>query len=377
MKQLRVAVVHDWLVNYSGAERVLEQILNIFPDADIYSTVNFLPTELKWYIKNKKVTTTFIQRMPFAKKKYRVYLPLMPFAIEQLDVTGYDIVISSSYAVAKGVITTVNQLHICYCHSPIRYAWDLYHQYLHESKLNRGIRGFFAKMILHYIRIWDFSTSARVDHFIANSSYVAKRIRKTYQREAVVIYPPVDVTAFALEEKKGDYYLVASRMVPYKKIDLIVEAFSKMPEKKLIVVGDGPDYKKVKSKAAPNTVILGHVPHEDLKKYMAEAKAFIIAADEDFGITAVEAQACGTPVIAYAKGGVRDSVIENQTGVFFEEQTVESLSEAIVRFENLANLLSAIQIRNNALKFGIDQFKLHFKGFVDNCINQPNNYRAH
>jgi glycosyltransferase involved in cell wall biosynthesis len=370
MKQLRIAVVHDWLVNYSGAERVLEQILNIFPDADIYSTVDFLPDELRWYIKNKKAKTTFIQRMPFAKKKYRVYLPLMPFAIEQLDVTGYDIVISSSYAVAKGVITTVNQLHICYCHSPIRYAWDLYHQYLHESKLNRGFRGFFAKMILHYIRIWDFSTSARVDHFIANSSYVAKRIRKTYQREAVVIYPPVNITAFALEEKKGDYYLVASRMVPYKKIDLIVEAFSKMPEKKLIVVGDGPDYKKVKSKAAPNTIILGHVPHEDLRKYMAEAKAFIIAADEDFGITAVEAQACGTPVIAYAKGGVRDSVIENQTGVFFEEQTIESLSEAIVRFENLANLLPAAQIRNNALKFGIEEFKLHFKGFVDNCINQ-------
>lgn len=369
MKQLKVAIVHDWLVNYSGAEKVLEQILNIFPGASLYSTVEFLPDDLKWYIKNKKVKTTFIQRLPFAKKKYRNYLPLMPFAIEQLDVTGYDIVISSSYAVAKGVITTVNQLHICYCHSPVRYAWDLYHQYLYESKLNKGIKGFFAKLVLHYLRVWDFSTAARVDYFIANSSYVSRRIRKTYQRDAAIIYPPVDVASFALEETKSDYYLVASRMVPYKKIDLIAEAFSRMPEKKLIIVGDGPDYKKVKAKAASNTSIRGHVSFDELKKYMAGAKAFIIAADEDFGITAVEAQACGTPVIAYAKGGVRDSVIENQTGLFFDEQTIDSLVEAITRFENLKTLLPAVEIRNNALKFGIEEFKQQFKEFVDNCIS--------
>lgn len=368
MKQLKVAIVHDWLVNYSGAERVLEQILNVFPDASLFSTVEFLPADLKWYIKNKEVKTTFIQRLPFAKKKYRNYLPFMPFAIEQLDVTDYDIVISSSYAVAKGVITTVNQVHICYCHSPIRYAWDLYHQYLYESKLNKGIKGFFAKMVLHYIRVWDFSTAARVDYFVANSSYVAKRIRKTYQRDAVVIYPPVDVEAFALNEKKEDYYLVASRMVPYKKIHLIVEAFAKLPEKQLIVVGEGPDLKYVKSKAASNTTILGHVPFEELKKLMAGSRAFIIAADEDFGITAVEAQACGTPVIAYTKGGVRDSVVENQTGIFFEEQTVDSLMEAIIRFEALKTLLPPAEIRKNALRFGIEEFKTGFKEFVETCL---------
>ena len=373
MKQLKVAVIHDWLVNYSGAERVLEQILNIYPHADLFSTVNFLPDDLKWYIKNKEVKTTFIQRLPFARKEYRNYLPFMPFAIEQLDVTGYDIVISSSYAVAKGVITTASQIHICYCHSPMRYAWDLYHQYLQESKLNRGIKGFFARFVLHYIRMWDYSTAARVDYFIANSSYIAKRIQKIYQKDSVVIYPPVDIEAFALEERKEDYYLVASRMVPYKKIDLIVEAFSKMPGKKLIVAGEGPDYKKIKANATANTIILGHVSFTDLKKYMSKAKAFIIAADEDFGITAVEAQACGTPVIAYTKGGVRDSVIENQTGIFFEEQTVDSLINAIQHFEELKSLLPPAEIRNNSLRFGIEEFKQRFEQFVNKCINAERN----
>ncbi len=364
MKKPSIAVVHDWLVNYSGAEKVLEHILNIYPDADLFSTVEFLPEDLKWYIKNKKVNTSFIQKLPFARKKYRSYLPLMPFAIEQLDLTKYDIVISSSYAVAKGVITHVNQTHICYCHSPMRYAWDLYHQYLFEANLSKGIKGFFAKFFLHYIRMWDYTTAGRVDYFIANSHYVAKRIRKTYNKEAAVIYPPVDVEAFKLQEEKEDFYLVASRMVPYKKIDLIVEAFSKMPHRKLVVVGEGPDYKKVKANATSNVSLLGYVSFDDLKVYMQKAKAFIIAADEDFGITAVEAQACGTPVIAYRKGGVRESVMEGKTGAFFDEQSCDSIISAVENFEKNSLLLKPKEIRENAFKFSITNFCHQFETFV-------------
>lgn len=365
MRKPSVAVVHDWLVNYSGAEKVLEQILNIYPDADLFSTVEFLPDDLKWYIRNKKVNTSFIQRLPFARKNYRAYLPLMPYAIEQLDVSKYDIVISSSYAVAKGVITHVNQVHICYCHSPMRYAWDLYHQYLQEAKLKKGIKGFFVRLMLHRIRVWDYTTANRVDYFIANSNYVARRIQKIYSKEATVIYPPVDTAAFELAEQKEDFYFVASRLVPYKKVDLIVEAFSLMSEHKLIVVGEGPDLKKIKSKAAANVSILGHVPFAELKNYMRQSKAFIIAADEDFGITAVEAQACGTPVIAYAKGGVRESVLENKTGIFFEQQTTESIIEAVEQFEKTDVLLSPKQIREHALNFSIEQFRCQFQSFVE------------
>jgi len=372
MKKPTIAIIHDWLVNYSGAEKVLEQILNIFPEADLYSTVEFLPEDLKWYIKGKKVTTTFIQKLPFARKKYRTYLPLMPLAIEQLDVTGYDIVISSSYAVAKGIITNVNQVHICYCHSPMRYAWDLYHQYLREAKLTSGIKGFFAKIVLHYMRLWDYTTAGRVDYFIANSEYVARRIKKVYHKEAVVIYPPVDTLAFELEEEKEDFYLVASRMVPYKKIDAIVEAFSRMPARKLIVVGDGPDYKKIKQHATENVTLVNHVPFDELRKYMQKARAFIIAADEDFGITSVEAQACGTPVIAFGKGGVRESVVDGRTGLFFNEQLPQSIMAAIDRFENDTVLASAAEIRENSLRFGIDIFKREFESFTLQCMEENN-----
>lgn len=370
MRKPTIAIVHDWLVNYSGAEKVLEQLLNLFPDADLFSVIEFLPDDLKWFIKNKKVFTTFIQRLPFARRKYRNYLPFMPLAIEQLDVTGYDVVISSSYAVAKGVITNVNQVHICYCHSPMRYAWDLYHQYLYEANMTSGIRGFIAKTTLHYMRLWDYTTSGRVDYFVANSEYVAKRIRKVYHKEAIVIYPPVDTEAFTLVENKDDFYLVASRMVPYKKIDIIVKAFSRMPQRKLIVIGDGPDFKKVKLHVTPNVSLLKYVPFNELKYYMGKAKAFVIAADEDFGITSVEAQSCGTPVIAYDKGGVKESVDDGSTGLFFKEQTPESIIEAVDRFESKARLLPPAGIRERACRFGIEQFKRQFEEFTIQCIRE-------
>lgn len=361
----KIAVVHEWLVDHAGSEKVLEQILNVFPEADLFSVVEFLPEHLKFFIKNKPIQTTFIQHLPFAKKKYRNYLPLMPLAIEQLDVSNYDIVISNSHAVAKGVITHSNQLHLCYCHSPTRYAWDLYHQYLRESGLQRGIKGAIAKFFLHYFRMWDLSTINRIDAFAANSKYIADRIRKVYRREAKVIYPPVDVHDFTLYTQKEDFYLTASRFVPYKKIDLIVESFAQMPDKKLVVIGDGPDVKKIEAKAGENVHLLGFQPLEVLKSHMQRAKAFIFAADEDFGIIPVEAQSCGTPVIAYKKGGALETIIEEKSGLFFEDQTVAEIVRAIQRFEEIESIFDPAAIRKHAEMFGINEFKTNFKSFVE------------
>ncbi|PJW16164.1 glycosyltransferase family 4 protein [Geobacillus sp. WSUCF-018B] len=369
----KVALIHDWLVTYAGAEKVLEQLLKIYPDADLFSLVDFISKNQRDFILNKQVTTSFIQKLPFARKKYRSYLPFMPLAIEQLDVSKYDIVISSSHAVAKGVITGPDQLHISYVHSPIRYAWDLQHQYLKEAGLDRGMKGWIAKTILHYIRNWDYRTSNGVDYFVANSKFIARRIWKVYRREADVIYPPVDVSAFTFHDKKEDFYLTASRMVPYKKIDLIVEAFSQMPDKKLVVIGDGPDFHKIKAKAAPNVELLGYQPFEVLRDYMQRAKAFVFAAEEDFGITPVEAQACGTPVIAYGKGGALETIrgygqAENPTGLFFKEQTVASLVQSIQLFENISGDIQYQDCRENALRFSPERFRKEFQDYVNNKL---------
>jgi len=372
---LKIAVIHDWLVTYAGAERALEQILTLYPDADLFSLVDFLPEQQRSFILQKKVNTSFIQKMPFARKRYRSYLPLMPLAIEQFDLSAYDLVISSSYAVAKGVLTHARQLHVCYCYSPMRYAWDLHHQYLRESGLNRGIKGFFAQMVLHYMRIWDTISANRVDHYLAISQYVAGRIKKTYDREATVIYPPVDVETFVPHEGGKEYYLTASRMVPYKKIDLIVDAFSGMRDKKLVVIGEGPDFQKIRSKAGRNIELIGHQPVPVMKDYMQKAKAFVYAADEDFGIVTVEAQACGIPVIAYGKGGSLETIIpldnaehSASTGVFFLEQTVESLQNAVCLFEKNQDAFDGQHIRDNALRFNEERFKREFKDFIDQAL---------
>lgn len=366
---MKIAIVCDWLVTYAGAEKVLEQILNVFPEADLFALVDFLPENNRAFIKNKKVTTSFIQNLPKAKTKYRNYLPLMPLAIEQLDVTGYDVVISSSHCVAKGIITSPNQVHISYVHSPIRYAWDLQHQYLNEAGLNKGLKGWIAKAILHYMRLWDYRTANNVDYFIANSNFIAKRIWKCYRRKAEVIYPPVDVDSFEFCERKEDFYLTASRMVPYKKMDLIVEAFSKMPDKKLIVIGDGPDFNKIKAKAGKNIMLLGYQPFEVLKDHMQKAQAFIFAAEEDFGITPVEAQACGTPVIAYGRGGALETVVGidkvNPTGVFFEKQTVESICKAVDKFEEVQDKIKPQICRANAERFSNERFLKEIKEVID------------
>jgi glycosyltransferase involved in cell wall biosynthesis len=336
--------------------------------------VDFLPNASRDFILNKKVKTTFIQKLPFAKKKYRSYLPLMPLAIEQLDLSSYDLVISSSYAVAKGVITGPDQLHISYVHSPIRYAWDLQHQYLKESGMTKGIKGWVARYILHKIRIWDCRTANGVDHFIANSKFIGKRIWKVYRRSCDVIYPPVNVDDFELVEEKKDFYLTASRMVPYKRIDLVVEAFSKMPDKQLYVIGDGPDYKKIANRAGSNVKLLGYQDFATLKKYMQKAKAFVFAAEEDFGITPVEAQACGTPVIAYGKGGALESIKGNEnekpTGIFFKDQTTQSLITAVQQFEKDQDRFNPSICRKNALSFSEETFRKKFKRFVEEKVSE-------
>jgi glycosyltransferase involved in cell wall biosynthesis len=371
-----VGIVADWLVTFAGSEKVIAEFIKLYPHADIYSVVDFLSDESRKKFYGKEATTSFIQRLPFAKKKYQQYLPLMPLAIEQLDVTGHDIVLSSSHAVAKGVLTGPDQLHISYVHSPIRYAWDFQHQYLRESGLNKGLKGKLARWFLHKIRIWDYRTAHGVDHFIANSHFIARRIKKVYGRDADVIYPPVDVERFTLQENKEDFYFTASRMVPYKRIDLIVEAFSQMPDKKLVVIGDGSEMAKIKAKAGSNIEILGYQPDEVMQDYMRRAKAFVFAAEEDFGITPVEAQASGTPVIAFGKGGVLETIRpygeKNATGVFFAEQTAESLIKAVRHFDKIQESILPLDCRENALKFSGERFHNELDKYIKTKWNEFN-----
>lgn len=366
---MKVAIVHEWFVNYAGSEKVVEQMLNVFPEADLFSLVDFLPDDERGFIANKKVQTSFIQKLPFARKKYRQYLPFMPLAIEQFDLSAYDLIISSSHAVAKGVLTGPDQVHVCMCYSPIRYAWDLQHQYLKESGLTHGLKSFIAKCVLHYIRLWDYRTANGVDSFIAISEFIKRRIWKIYRREAAIIYPPVDVASFELCENKEDYYITVSRMVPYKKIDLIVEAFSLLPDKKLIVIGDGPDFEKIKAKAGSNISLLGYQSSDILKSYLQRAKAFVFAAEEDFGIAPLEAQACGTPVIAFGKGGALETIRgldsnENSTGVFFYEQSIEAIVSAVERYEKEIHRFSPECCRANALRFSPERFRSEFEQLI-------------
>jgi glycosyltransferase involved in cell wall biosynthesis len=401
---MRIAVVHDWLIVYAGGERVLEQILRCYPEADLYAVVDFLEDAERDFLEGRRATTTFIQHLPFAKTKYRGYLPLMPLAVEQLDISNYDLVISSSHSVAKGVLTGPDQLHISYVHSPIRYAWDLQHQYLRESGLDRGAKGWFARWMLHRIRQWDMRTTNGVDAFVANSQFIARRIWKVYRREATVIYPPVDVETYTIRDEKEDFYLTASRMVPYKRMPMIVEAFAAMPTRRLVVVGDGPEMDKVKRAAAGtlNIEILGFQPHHILREYMMRARAFVFAAEEDFGIVPVEAQACGTPIIALAKGGVRETVkdltgtksrrrlavvgnsvassmeIDDQsdlqtdvpTGILFKEQSVEALIEAVEHLELHNELFDPREIRRHAERFSAQRFREEFSEFVESCWSE-------
>lgn len=360
----RIAIVHDWLPLYGGAERVLEQMLHVFPHADLFSMIDAIPEAERGFLQHKPVRTSFVQKLPKAKTKYRSYLPLMPLAVEQFDLRGYDLILSSSYAVAKGVLTGPDQMHVCYCHSPVRYAWDLQGQYLEEAGLTRGVKSWLARALLHYVRLWDMRTAAGVDYFIANSRFVARRIRKVYRREATVIHPPVDVEKFTVGDAKEAFYLAASRMVSYKRMDLLAEAFARMPEQRLKIVGDGPELAKVRAKAGANAELLGYQRDGALRDLMQRARAFVFAAEEDFGIVPVEAQASGTPVIAYGRGGATETIVPEVTGIFFEEQTAESICRAVERFEDFPKGFDPGACRRNAERFSAARFRSEFASFV-------------
>ena len=368
LTQLRVAIVHEWLTQYVGSERVLEQLINLFPQSDLYSVVDFLPKQQRGFLQGKTPRTTFIQHLPGARKRYRSYLPLMPLAIEQFDLHGYDLVLSSSHAVAKGVLTGPDQVHVCYCHSPMRYAWDLQHQYLRESGLASGFRSLPARAILHYMRLWDARTANGVDHFIANSSYIARRIRKAYGRDALVIPPPVDTGFYVPGLSRKPFFLAASRFVPYKCMELIIRAFRRRPDLRLVVVGDGPGLPACRALASPNIQLLGFQPSTALRDLMQQAQAFVFAAEEDFGIMPVEAQACGTPVIAYGRGGVLDSVVPGETGLFFMHQTEDSLLEALDRFPCMT--FNAQMIAAHAESFSVKCFRRAIRTCLEQIIVQ-------
>ena len=366
----RIALVHEWFSALAGSEKVVEQLCAMYPDADLFAVYADPEVVARTsYLRGRRLRTSFIEHLPRASQSFRAYLSLMPLAVEQFDLSSYDVVISSNHAVAKGVLTGPDQLHISYVHTPIRYAWDLQHQYLRESGLETGVKGWIARSMLHALRIWDYRTSAGVNHFVANSHYIARRIRKVYGRQSDVIYPPVEVDAFALQERKDGYYLATSRLVPYKKMDLIAEAFAAMPDKKLILVGDGPERDKVRMKAGPNVELRGYQSNEELKTLMQHARAFVFAAEEDFGITPVEAQACGTPVIAFGRGGARETVrplgTPKPTGLFFDHQEVPSLVEAIRTFEEHVESFEPSACRENALRFSTARFRAEFSAFVD------------
>jgi len=356
-------------VTFAGAEKVISELVSIYPDCDIFCVIDFLKDDDRKKINSKKTTSSFIQKLPFARKKYQNYLPIMPIAIEQIDVSKYDLIISSSHAVAKGILIGPDQLHISYVHSPIRYAWDLQHEYLNNNNVGKGLKSFLMRYLLHKLRIWDYRTANGVDHFIGNSKFIGRRIKKVYGRNSDIIYPPVDINNFSLVTEKLDYYVTASRLVPYKKIDIIVEAFTKMPEKKLIVIGSGTDLEKMRKLATPNIEVLGYQPDDILIEHMQRAKAFIFAAEEDFGITPVEALACGTPVIAFGKGGVTESVVplgcNNPTGLFFDQQTAESIVSAIKLFEANIESFNPLDCRKRSELFSIEVFKQNMFDYIE------------
>lgn len=378
------ALVHEWLTPEAtgGSELVVQAILQNLQnlqkiDADIYALIDFESTNPHSYLYQRQIGTTFLQKFPLARFGVQKYLPLLPLAIEQLDLRQYDVILSSSHAVAKGVLTSPHQLHICYCHTPMRYAWDLTFDYLAGSRAGRGLPGYLTRYLLHRIRQWDTISANRVDYFIANSEHTARRIWRCYRRQAEVIYPPVNIERFALREQKEDFYLTVSRLVSYKKVSLIVKAFNQMG-KPLIAIGTGPELEQLRQLAQPNVQILGSQPDTVVAEYMAAAKAFVYASCEDFGIALVEAQAGGTPVIAYGAGGAKETVRdirehpEAGTGVLFSPQTEAALVEAVETFETYQDKFDPVMVRSQAVKFAPHIFAQRYQSFVQQCIERFN-----
>ncbi|PPS45864.1 glycosyltransferase [Chroococcidiopsis sp. TS-821] len=369
---LKYALVHEWLTPKAtgGSELVVQEILKHI-DADLYALIDFESTNPNSYLFQRPIGTTFLQYLPFARNGVQKYLPLLPLAIEQLDLRAYDVIISSSHTVAKGVLTSPEQMHVCYCHTPMRFAWELTFDYLRSSPSGRGLPGVLTRYLLHRMRQWDTLSANRVDYFIANSQNTARRIWRCYRRPATVIYPPVNIERFPLVSTKQDFYLTVSRLVSYKKVSLIVRAFNQL-KKPLVVIGTGPELKQIRKLAQSNVRVLGEQPNEVVEKYMAAAKAFVYAAYEDFGIAPVEAQACGTPVIAYAAGGALETVRsisqypDTGTGIFFTTQTEAALIEAIENFEACQKMFQPEWIRTHATQFAAQVFRDKFLAFLQN-----------
>jgi glycosyltransferase involved in cell wall biosynthesis len=363
----RIAVVHDWLLDFAGSERVLAEILRCFPQADLFALVDHMRDGDRARLGGKRATTTFLHSMPGLTSHLRYYLPFMPFAIEQLDVTGYDLVISSSHAVAKGVIVSPDALHVSYVHSPMRYAWDMQFTYLREERV-AGLRGLALRWLLHRLRLWDHRSAAGVDRFVANSRFIARRILKAYRREADVIYPPVDTDFFCPGGSREDYYVAVSRLIGYKRMDLLVDAFAQLPNLRLVVVGDGPQLARLKAAAPANVSFTGFLPADAVRDRIRRARAFLFAAVEDFGMAPVEAMACGTPVIALRRGGAAESVAgldsAEPTGVFFDEQSVAAVVKAVRTFEEHGERISAAACRSRAERYSAERFRKEFMDFV-------------
>lgn len=361
---MNVAVVHEWLETFAGSEKVVEQILQLYPEATLHSLVDFLDAETRAQLHSQPIITSFIQRLPGARRHFRTYLPLMPLAIEQFDLSAYDLVISSNHAFAKGILPHPDQLHISYVHTPIRYAWDLQFQYLQQADLDKGLKSGLTRLLLHYLRMWDHLSASRVDRFVANSQFIARRIAKTYRRPAKVIYPPVAVDQMAVNAHRDDFYLTVSRFVPYKRVDLTVNVFNQLGLP-LVVIGDGPEFETLRTKAKPNIQLLGYQPDAVVYDYMQRCKAFVFPALEDFGITVVEAQAAGAPVIALGRGGTAETVIPDKTGILFAEQTLASYKAAVQRFESQGLPTDVEVIRQQAERFSVDRFRQEFAQLID------------
>lgn len=362
---MKIALVHDYLVQNGGAERVLECFVELFPEASIYTLV-YDEQAMHGAFADKRIYTSYLQRLPFARKRHRLFPPLMPPAIEQFDFSKYDIVLSDSSSYAKGIITKPETLHVCYMHTPMRYAWDDCQKYTKDFYFPSIIK----KMVpfaMNYIRLWDKASVDRVDKFIANSNFVAKRIKKYYQKESVVVHPPVDVERFFIDEKPGDYYLMVGRLIAYKRHDIAIKAFNQLGLP-LKIAGRGPELKRLKKLAGPNVEFLGRVSDEELPAYYAACKGFVFPQEEDFGIVAIEAMASGRPLVAYRGGDIPEHMEEGKTGVFFDQQTPEAIVEAVREFEKLE--FDPHYIRTKALKFDRSIFKTRMKEYITNALKE-------
>jgi glycosyltransferase involved in cell wall biosynthesis len=357
---MKIAIIHYWLVGMRGGEKVLESLCECFPQADIYTHV-IDKAAISDTINQHEIYTTFIQKLPQAKRRYQKYLPLMPLALEQLDLRKYDLVISSESGPAKGIITSPSTLHICYCHTPMRYVWDMYQDYFENAG---GITRLLMPLFIHYIRLWDYASAARVDRFIANSDHVAKRIQKHYRRNSTVIYPPVDTSAFTQFTTHEDFYLIVGQLVGYKRTDIAVEAFNRMG-KPLIIIGDGEQFNRIRTLAQPNINVMGRQPFSVIRDHYSRCKALIFPGEEDFGIVPVEAMASGRPVIAYRKGGVLETILEGITGLFFEQQTPEALIHIIEYYEAIQQHFIPERIIQHAQTFDKKIFKVKIKQFIE------------